>query len=171
MASKLMIACASFALLAGCNHAGPVHHSDDAAKTQVETVLGNWQKAFEAKDVNGVMAMYAPDVTTFDVIPPLQFVGADSLRKDYAGFFGQFDGPVRLELRDNHVEASGDIAVAYGLERVAGKMKSGTKMDMWMRYTSVFERVGGQWRDVHDHVSVPIDPATGKAAADLKPSA
>jgi uncharacterized protein (TIGR02246 family) len=171
MTSKLLIACASIALLAGCNHAGAVHQSDDAAKTEIQTVISTWQKAFEAKDLNGVMALYAPDVTTFDVGTPLEYKGADALRKDYAGFFAMVDGAPRLELRDTRIETGGDLAVAQGLERITGKLKSGGTMDMWTRYTTVYKRIGGQWRDIHDHVSVPVDFATGKAATDLKPSA
>jgi uncharacterized protein (TIGR02246 family) len=169
MTSKLLIACASFALLAGCNQAGPVDQSNDNAKTQIATVFANWQKAFEAKDVNGVMVMYAPDVTAFDIVPPLQFKGADAYRKDYVAFFGQFDGPIRVDVPNMQVETGGDVALAYGLERITGKMKDGTPVDMWLRYTEGLKRIGGQWRVVHEHISVPVDMGTGKAVMDLKP--
>jgi hypothetical protein len=29
--------------------------------------------------------------------------------------------------------------------------------------------MNGQWRVVHEHISVPVDLTTGKAALDLKP--
>ena len=31
------------------------------------------------------------------------------------------------------------------------------------------KRIGGKWLDIHDHISVPVDMATGKGALDLKP--
>ena len=141
------------------------------AAAQITRVLAQWQKAFEAKDLNGVMAVYAPGetLTAYDVVAPLQYKGADAYRKDYADFFDQFDGPLHVELRDTHVETSGNIGFAYGLERISGKLKSGQPVDMWLRYTSGFKRIGGQWRDVHDHISVPADMNTGKALLDLKP--
>ena len=40
---------------------------------------------------------------------------------------------------------------------------------MWLRYTEGLKKIGGQWRVVHEHISVPADMATGKAVMDLKP--
>jgi ketosteroid isomerase-like protein len=35
--------------------------------------------------------------------------------------------------------------------------------------TDVYRKIGGQWRVVHEHVSVPTNLETGKAALDLAP--
>jgi ketosteroid isomerase-like protein len=40
---------------------------------------------------------------------------------------------------------------------------------MWMRATSVCRQVGGWWRVVHDHVSVPFDPTTSKIVLGMEP--
>ena len=58
----------------------------------ISQVFNGWAKAFEAKDVDGVMAMYAPGtaLTAYDIVPPLQFKGADAYRKDYSEFCSQF---------------------------------------------------------------------------------
>jgi hypothetical protein len=42
-------------------------------------------------------------------------------------------------------------------------------MNMWIRDTTGLRKVNGKWLDFHDHVSVPVDLATGKAVMDLKP--
>ena len=161
----------ALALVAGCKGSIGNGQSDAKSADQIGQLLAQWQKAFEAKDVNGVMAVYAPGsaLTAYDIVPPLQYKGADAYRKDYADFFGQFDGPLHVETRDNHIETSGNVAFAYGLERISGKLKSGQPVDMWLRYTSGFKRINGQWRDVHDHISVPADMETGKAMLNLKP--
>jgi ketosteroid isomerase-like protein len=52
---------------------------------------------------------------------------------------------------------------------MSGKLKDGTPIDMWMRYTEGLKYMNGQWRVVHEHISVPVDLTTGKAALDLKP--
>lgn len=171
MDSRLLASALVLTALAGCKssvgNGVPATHSSD----EINQLLGNWQKAFEAKDVNGIMAIYAPGnaLTAYDVVPPLQYKGADAYRKDYEDFFSQFDGPLHIQMRDAHVEVGGDIALAYGLERISGKLKSGTPVDMWVRYTSGFKKIDGKWRDIHDHVSVPADMNTGKAMLDLKP--
>ena len=170
MRAKLFSLCASCVLLAGCHaHAGQRGAAD--AQRQINAALANWQKAFEAKDVNGVMAMYATGaaVTAYDIVPPLQYKGADAYREDYSDFFAQVDGPLHVDLSDTHVEVGDDLAVAYGLERISGKLKGGAPMDMWVRYDSDFKNIDGHWKDFHDHVSVPADLNTGKAVLDLKP--
>ena len=151
----------------GCN----CQQANQCEREEIHQLLDQWAKAFEAKDVDGVMAVYAPGaaLTAYDIVPPLQYQGADAYRKDYQEFFAQFDGPLHVEVRDEHLEVSRDLAVDYGLERITGKMKDGKPADLWLRYTSAFKRIGGQWRDIHDHVSVPADLATGKARLDLKP--
>lgn len=150
----------------------PASHTKKAANTdkaEIRQVLDDWVKAFSARDVNAVMELYAPDVFAYDVVPPLQYVGKDAYRKDYAEFFAQYKGPLTVELRDVHIDASGDLAYAACLERVSGTMTNGQQSSIWLRATSVFRKEGGNWLDVHDHVSVPADFATGKARLDLVP--
>jgi ketosteroid isomerase-like protein len=170
MNTRLLTAAVALLPLAGCK---PHSHSGDNAGSvkEIQQVMATWQKAFEAKDLNGVMATYATGdaVTAFDVVPPLQYKGADAYRKDYADVFSQVDGPLHVEFRDNHIEAAGDLGLAYGLEHITGRMKSGAPLDLWVRYTSGFKKIDGQWRDIHDHVSVPADMNSGKALLDLKP--
>lgn len=171
MNSRILIAALAVTALTGCKSSLGNGGSAAQSTDQINQLLSKWQNAFEAKDVNGVMAMYAPGnmLTAYDIVPPLQYKGANAYRKDYEDFFAQFDGPLRVELRDNHVEGDGDFALAFGLERISGKLKSGTPVDMWVRYTSGFRKIDGRWRDIHDHISVPVDLNSGKAMLDLKP--
>jgi ketosteroid isomerase-like protein len=168
MGTKLVILAASSAMLAGC-----ATHQENASRStaEIKALFGQWKTAFEAKDVNGVMRTYAPGPTlvSYDIVPPLQFKGADAYRKDYTEFFAQFAGPLHVDFPDMHIEAGRDIGFAYGLERLTGKLADGTPFDMWVRYTEGLNRIDGQWRVVHEHISVPIDMATGKARMDLTP--
>lgn len=138
-------------------------------ETAIKAVIDQWSTAFSARDINGVMAVYAPDVIAYDIVPPLQYVGKDAYRKDYEEFFAQFKGPINLELRDLHISASGDLGTAICLERLSGTMANGQQSTMWVRATSIFRKEGGKWLDVHDHISVPADLQTGKARVDLVP--
>ena len=170
MRTKLLTVCAAGLLVTGCFKEKPRNDSAQSAQ-QIHQLLDQWAKAFAAKDVNGVMAMYAPGaaLTAYDIVPPLQYKGFDAYKKDYGEFFAQFDGPIQVEIADEHLEVSGELATDYALEHITGTMKDGKPADVWLRATSVFKRIGGQWRDIHDHVSVPADMATGKAVMDLKP--
>jgi ketosteroid isomerase-like protein len=168
MGAKFLTVCAAGLLVGACFKERPKDHSAESVQ-QIRQLFDGWAKAFEAKDVDGVMTMYAPNVTAFDIVPPLQFRGANAYRKDYSEFFAQFAGPIRVETPNMQIEVSGDTAFVFGLERVAGKMTGGAPVDMWLRYTEGLKRIDGQWRVVHEHISVPADMTTGKAAMDLKP--
>jgi len=170
MGAKLLI-CLSCTILAGCAKQIPQVDRTAQSKREIQALFANWQKAFEAKDVTRSMQMYTPgaSLTAYDIVPPLQYRGFDAYRKDYEVLFAQFAGPLRVDFPDMHIEAGDDVAFAYGVERMSGKLTNGTPVDMWMRYTEGLKRIDGQWRVVHEHISVPVDLNTGKAALDLKP--
>ena len=143
--------------------------SDD--DTEIRALLDRWAKAFEDHDIRGIMSNYAPGdaVVAYDIAPPLQYKGKESYEKDYVEFLGQYDGPIHVEYRDVRIFSSGDVGFVHGLERFTGKLKDGQQSDLWLRYTGGLRKLNGRWLIVHDHVSVPINFETGKAALDLKP--
>jgi len=161
-----------FAVVLALLISAPGAQAAGAAKNQAEIrqLLSRWEKAFRAKDVDGVMAVYAPgsEVTAFDIVPPLQ-VGRDAYRKNYQEFFATYDGPLELEFHDLKIVADNRVAFLTCLERVSGTLKGGQKSDLWVRVTSGLRRIDGKWLIVHDHVSVPVDFATGKGLLELKP--
>lgn len=159
------------ALLSVTGCAGNSTKTTDAT-ADVQAVLDRWAKAFRARDIEGIMAVYAPGdaLVAYDIVPPLQYRGTDAYRKNYVEFLDQYTGPIELELRDSRVVASNDVAFIHALERVSGTLKSnGQHSDLWIRATSGLRKIDGQWLIVHDHISDPADLATGKAVLDLKP--
>lgn len=143
--------------------------ANDVAVKEIRGWLDRWTKAFTAKDVDAIMALYADDVIAYDVVPPLQYVGKTEYRTDYLQFLSQYADNVKVEVRDLHVGANGDLGYAAGLELISGTLKGGQKSEVWVRFTSLFRKSGGRWLDFHDHVSVPVDIETGKAMLELKP--
>ena len=142
-----------------------------SSEAEIRDVYDRWAKAFKARDLDGIMSVYAPDVTivSYDIVPPLQFVGKEAYRTDYQEFLKQFDGPLDVEYRDMRIVAGRDVAFIHALERLSGTTKNGQKSDLWLRATSGLQKINGKWYIVHDHVSVPADFETGKAMLDLKP--
>lgn len=138
---------------------------------EIHAVYDAWAKAFKAKDLDGIMAVYAPgdSLVAYDVVPPLQYVGKEAYRKDYQEFLAMYEGPIDIEYRDLRIMSSGDLGIINALERMSGTLKNGQKSDIWLRATSGLRKINGKWLIVHDHISVPADFETGKAALDLKP--
>ena len=140
-------------------------------KVEIQQLLDRWTKAFRARDLNGIMSIYEPGETlvAFDVVPPLQYVGFEAYKKDYQEFLDQFQGTIDVEYRDLNIVAGDTVAFSRGLERMTGTLKNGQKFDAWVRFTECYRKTNGRWLAIHDHISVPVDLESGKAALDLKP--
>jgi ketosteroid isomerase-like protein len=117
------------------------------------------------------MSIYEPGETLvgFDIVPPLQYVGFEAYKKDYQEFLDQFQGTIDVEYRDLNIIAGDTVAFSRGLERMTGTLKNGQKFDAWVRFTEGYRKTNGHWLAIHDHISVPVDLESGKAALDLKP--
>src|SRR5258708_37207075 len=65
-------------------------------EAQIRDLYDRWAKAFQSRDVDKIMSVYAPGdaVVAYDIVPPLQYLGNDAYRKDYQEFLAQFDGPL-----------------------------------------------------------------------------
>ena len=164
----ILMALASVTVIAQTKNTAPPN-TDDVATKEIRAWLDRWTKAFSAKDADEIMALYADDVIAYDVVPPLQYVGKAAYRADYQQFLSQYEDNLKVEVRDLHVGASGDLGYAAGLELISGTLKGGKKSEVWLRFTSLFRKSGGRWLDFHDHVSVPADIESGKAMLEMKP--
>jgi ketosteroid isomerase-like protein len=141
------------------------------AQAQIRTLLEGWTQAIEKRDLDGVMSAYLPsdELTVYDGIPPLAYRGPDSLRNNFRQFFSRFSGRLNIEYRDLHIVAGPTVAFAYGLQKISGTLANGSQRATWVRFTQGYRHIRGRWYAVHDHVSVPADPMTGKALYNLTP--
>jgi ketosteroid isomerase-like protein len=125
-------------------------------------------KALRAKDIDGVVSLYAPNIVSFDITPPLRYVGVEGKRRAWQEAFAGSSGPLGYELRDLNVMTHGELAFVHSLNHVKATLPTG-QVDLWVRWTACFRRIDGTWLVVHDHVSVPIDPQHGQAFLNLTP--
>ncbi len=142
---------------------------DDVA--QIQALQKNLLDAFNAKDVNGIMAAYAPDdsLIVFDAIPPRQYIGASAYRKDYEDMLAGLPGPIHCEVSDWKIDTEGNLGYGHGFYHTVGTDKNGKTVDFTIRLTDVYRRINGKWLIVHEHSSWPVDFATGKADITSKP--
>ena len=85
-------------------------------------------RALRAKDINALMAHYAPDIVTFDLMP-LQCQGADAYRKNFERWFSSVQGPIDYEIRDLRLTMREDVAFCHYLGRVKSTRATGEKTD------------------------------------------
>jgi len=126
-------------------------------------------EAIRAMDLEGVMSMYAPDIVSFDIVPPLQHVGAEAKRKNWLDAFAMYQRPLGYEIRDLTITVGDDVAFGHSLNRISGRLKNGNRTDFWLRSTTCFRKIDGNWLIVHDQVSVPLDLQSGRALLNLEP--
>ena len=126
-------------------------------------------RAVRAKDVDALMAAYAPEVVTFDIVAPLSSSGASAVRRRVTDWFSSFQTPIDYEVRDVQLFVAGDVAFDHHFTRVRGTNLSGATIDMWFRETVGYRKIAGRWKVTHQHSSVPFDMTSGKPLLDLRP--
>jgi uncharacterized protein (TIGR02246 family) len=142
----------------------PITRTQDEA--QIRACLHQWTRALQAKDLDALMALYAPDVVTFDLVPPSQVEGDERYRANFERWFAALPGPIDYQIHRLRIVADGDVAFCHSLGHVAGSNANGAKVDYWVRVTVGFERRQGASLMIHDHVSMPVDRETMKAISE-----
>jgi uncharacterized protein (TIGR02246 family) len=126
-------------------------------------------EAIRAMDLEGVKSIYAPDIVSFDIVPPLQHVGAEAKWKNWIDVFTVYQRPLDYEIRDLTITVGDDVAFGHSLNRISGTLKNGNRSDYWVRWTACFRKIDGNWLIAHDQVSVPLDVESGRALLNLEP--
>jgi uncharacterized protein (TIGR02246 family) len=140
------------------------------AETEIRQLIGRFQRAIQAKDLNRVLSLYAADIVSFDLVPPMQHVGVDAYRRPWEETFASFEGQIGDDVSDLHITAAGEVAISHSLNQMRGITRSGQTTSMWVRWTACFRKLDGRWLITHEQVSVPIDMDSGKALLDLEPT-
>jgi ketosteroid isomerase-like protein len=133
--------------------------ADDQA--EIRALEERFAAAFNAKDVDAIMKGYVPgnSLLVFDLVPPLQYVGAPAYRKNWEEFFTMFKEGPKFEMRDLDIVTDQTLAYSHSIQHVSGNNGA---VDLTVRVTDVYRKIDGQWLIVHEHVSLPVDLSTGK---------
>jgi len=141
----------------------------EADEAQIRQQVARIAEGIRAKDLEGLRPVYATEVVSFDVEPPLQHVGVEAKLKNWANVFAVFKD-ADYEVRGLSVEAGDDVAFGHCFGRLHGTLTNGTATNgIWVRVTFCFRKLDGAWQIVHDHASVPFDVLSGRGVADLQP--
>lgn len=143
--------------------------ADEADEEQIRRQVARIGDGIRARDLETLRSIYATDLVSFDVEPPLQHVGVEAKLKNWAKVFAVFKAP-DYEMRDLAVSVGDDVAFGHCFVRLHGTLMSGTETEgMWVRATFCLRKLDGTWQIVHDQASVPFDVVAGRAVLDLEP--
>lgn len=107
------------------------------------------------------------DIVLYDFIPPLEYKGDKAVRGDLDNFFNNAKN-VKGEFVELQVVSDGKLGVARSIQHFTWTTKDGKPMEATVRVTDVLHRTPSGWKIFHTHVSVPVNPETGKAEMNLK---
>lgn len=108
---------------------------------------------------------YAPDAVVFDVFAPGIYRGS---RQIYDGFEQQFAQGQSFTgaIPEMDILSDGRFACAALQLHFNFVMKNGTHGSLTLRQLDAYKKIGGKWLIVQQHISVPMDPKTGKGLLD-----
>jgi uncharacterized protein (TIGR02246 family) len=143
----------------------------DREESAIRAAIESWASALRAKDVEAVLAHYAPDVVSFDLAPPLEHRGVDAIRQSLQDWFPTFRGRIGMEVHELQLTVGDDAAFAHALHHLTGdRTTEKERTDVWFRSTTCFRKLDGRWKVTHEHSSVPFRmDGSYRAAVDLKP--
>lgn len=133
-------------------------------ETAIRALEDRFAAAFNAADIDAVMNNYLPgkNLVVFDVVPPRQHLGVDAYRLAWIGFFSHFSGRPKIAITDLSVTVEGNLGFSHSIQHVTGTDTQGHLVDRTVRVTDGYRKIDGNWLIVLEHVSVPVDIATGK---------
>ncbi len=100
------------------------------------------------------------DVVVYDLAPPMEYDGAEAVRAHMDEFFSHAKD-VKAEFVKIKILTDGKFGIVYGTQRFTWKDKEGKSGEGTFWVTDIFRKVGGQWKDIHTHVS--LAPQQGKS--------
>ncbi len=127
----------------------------------VEAVDSAWLKAFNANDIDAILACYAPDaIGWFPDMP--QAKGTAEIRAAYQKFLA--DNTIsNATTSDTHYQTVGERSVGWGRFSMTVTPKAGgAPVTMTGRFTEIAEKHDGRWVYLVDHASADPPPTTQK---------
>ncbi|MEU4170357.1 nuclear transport factor 2 family protein [Streptomyces sp. NPDC026665] len=136
---------------------------DEDATGEIRRLDAELTEALRERDLDRVMACYAPDVEVFHPVSGMEQSGADALRKAEEQWFAALAGPADREVLDFRLRIDESVAFSHALVRLRAPLADGTTLDSTARVTTGYRAAGDRWQIVHQHISVPSDAARPSA--------
>ena len=150
--------------------AGPTSSEEAKIKAEIAKVTQANITGFETRNLELIMSAYSPgeDLLVVDITPPLKYVGAKALRQLNERWLKMFTGKVEGSYEDLNITVAGDVVYGYNTQHWKFTREDGSTLVFTTRLTDVYRKIGGRWRIVQEHGSLPVDLASLKPVLDAK---
>jgi ketosteroid isomerase-like protein len=141
------------------------------SRAEIEALETRYNEGFNTRDVDKIMSCYAPgkELFVFDAVPPREYPSWDDYKRDWEQLFSMFRGPVSNRISEQSLTVIGSVAYGHNIQSTTFTNKDGSPLNVVVRVTDVYRKIGGKWLIVQEHVSFPVDIATGQADLLSKP--
>lgn len=120
-----------------------------------QAALDRWGKG----DPGGLLALYAPEITYFDPITAQRIDGHAAMEEYYRPWVGKIRID-RIEFVNPQVVVNGGMALlTYNLVNYNRDEQGNERVTSRWNSTSVYERRGDAWKQIHSHWSFTKHPA------------
>lgn len=130
--------------------AGSEVFSQATAKQEIEQQIVQWHDGLQKGDLNGLMAQYASDAVFFPT-----FINSARSADERKAFLQTLINkkPVATLNNDQRVRLFNDVATCSGTWVFDVNNADGVREKKPVRYLFVFEKRGGKWLIIEQHVS------------------
>ena len=122
-------------------------------------LIRRYYTAWNTLNPDNASFLYAQDADLiFFDIAPLKYSGGwpeyrDNFKKNVGPGFSSL---VLTPNKDIKITRRGDMALTTLTFHLSAKQKDGTALEFDARHTIVWEKRGGQWLIIHEHISKPL---------------
>jgi|SRR3984957_15419980 uncharacterized protein (TIGR02246 family) len=124
-------------------------------EAEIHALIERWARAVREEDRPTIRGDHDPDMLMFDVPPPLVSRGLDAYMVTWDLFFSCAERPVAFDFHDVKVTCGADVAFATALGKCTSVDPDGKREPLEFRLTMGLKKIGGRWRVMHEHHSLP----------------
>jgi uncharacterized protein (TIGR02246 family) len=124
-------------------------------EAEIRSLIERWARAVREEDRAAIRRDHDPDILMFDVPPPLVSRGLDAYMATWETFFPRAEKPVAFDFCNVKVTCGADVAFATAIGKCVDIDPNGKREPLEFRLTMGLRKIGGRWRVVHEHHSLP----------------
>ena len=139
--------------------------SANAAGDDKQTITDLEHKVAAATNADDAIKYFDQndDLVEFDMAgPPREYVGRKAVHDDFEKAFAGIKN-IKVDFIELNVVTDGNLGFARSVQRFTATGPDGKPIDITFRQSDFLHKVNGEWRIMHQHISVPVDLKTGKA--------
>jgi ketosteroid isomerase-like protein len=120
----------------------------------IRALVESWVKGC-TRNINGILAIDSPEISTFDFPGPTRSTGIEAYKRTLDVCFSWSRESGAFNVSEMNIAMGSDVAFVAGLVRCAGTASSEEREELRLRLTICLHKIGDQWIVTHEYHSIP----------------